>query len=176
MLNSTVRYLTGAGWAPGRRIDTAPYVAALAAAGYPTFPVQVEFIAEFGGIVITRPKPLVVRFDILELLGTVVWPYEDEGLDNYAEYLGVRWSLVGLVRLRESKPHMQDWDFTLMITDAGVIHGVGDGFDMVAGRVGDDTLMDNLCDGIWEAPPSAEQNWLFEPAPGYPRNAGKDEA
>jgi hypothetical protein len=171
MLNSTVRYLTDAGWAPGRRIDTAPYVNGLASAGYPTFPAQVEFIAEFGGLIITCQKPFVVRFDILEMLGTLVWPYEDEGLDNYAEYLGVRWSLVGLVRRREPKPHMQAWDLTLMVTDTGVVYGVGDGYHLIAGRIGDVTLADNLCHDEWEL----RGQWIYQPAPGYPRRRGDDE-
>jgi len=165
MLESTVRALTSAGWAPGRRADTAPFTKALLDAGYEVFPKLVEFLAEFGGLSISGSGSVTVRFDVPQILASLRQTYDDEGLDEYASRVGMRWSLIGIVSMREPTPNAQDWDLTLMITDKGIVHGVGDGYEQVAGSVDDETLMDNLCRGLW-----AERiDWRFEPAPGYPR-------
>jgi hypothetical protein len=172
MLDSTVHFLVGAGWVQGRHIDTTPFVVALTQSGYEMFPKQIEFLSEFGGLVIVGAKQVIVRFDVLELLVSSVGSYEDEGLDNYASHLGVRWSIIGQLSLREPKLNMEDWSLILMMTDDGVIYGVGDGYERIAGCVDNGAAIDNLCRGMWDD----RNGWVYQPSPGYPRNTGNDEA
>lgn len=49
--------LTAAGWRPGRRVDAAGYLAALAERGFTVPAVLADFYAEYGGLTVAYPNP-----------------------------------------------------------------------------------------------------------------------
>jgi hypothetical protein len=146
--------------------------AALTGAGYEVFPVQLDFLAEFGGLRIVISETTVIRFDVTDLIGPFVGRCQDEGLDSEnMERLGIHWSFVGLIRSNDLKPRMAEGDMILMITGSGLLYCVGEGFESVIGQAGEDAL-DNLCKGLWNSRVQ-RQDWIFQPAPGYPRKHGQ---
>jgi hypothetical protein len=89
--------LHDAGWSEDYRHDTTPDAKLLKQAGYPVFPVVIEFLSRFGGIRFNYPHPIMSGYEEYALFkvaeGSAYFLLEHVALD--AEYLGRPLCLIG---------------------------------------------------------------------------------
>lgn len=139
---SATKYLSQAGWFPGRTCDTRRFEMALKRDGYDVFPAALEFLRELGGLAGKHPAyrtTTTKEFDFDAARATGDMP--KERVDVYAKRFGSSLIPVGEV---------DNGYITLMISSDGTLLGGLDDYLWVFGKPFGDAL--NLIFDCREAP------------------------